>query len=108
MLGRHREIISSLYSLVAEHPLREAFRRQLMVALYRSERQADALEVYRQTRKVLNDELGLEPGQALRTVQEAILNRDEKLIRPEERPAGYRTSGMHDTGYPEKEWVMGR
>jgi DNA-binding SARP family transcriptional activator len=108
MLGRHREIISSLYSLVAECPLREAFRRQLMVALYRSERQADALEVYQQTRKVLNDELGLEPGQALRHVQEAILNRDERLIRPEERPESGQAFGMSGTGYPEKEQVMGR
>lgn len=78
-LGRHREVIGQLYSLVAEHPLREAFHRQLMVALYRSERQAEALDVYQSARRVLVDELGLEPGRALQDLHAAILRADDGL-----------------------------
>lgn len=72
-LGRHREIVGRLYSLTAENPFRETFYRQLMMALYRSERQADALEVYQAARKTLHEELGLEPCEALRNLQRAIL-----------------------------------
>jgi len=78
-LGRHRELVGRLYSLTAEHPLREAFYRQLMLALSRSERQADALRVYQQARNTLNEELGLEPCRALRELQRAILVDDERL-----------------------------
>ncbi|MEU4526396.1 AfsR/SARP family transcriptional regulator [Amycolatopsis sp. NPDC024027] len=78
-LGRHREVIGQLHSLVAEHPLREAFYRQLMVALYRSERQAEALGVYQAARRVLVDELGLEPGRALQELHAAILRADGDL-----------------------------
>lgn len=72
-LGRHREVVGELYSLIAENPFREAFYRQLMLALYRSERQADALHVYQRVRKILHDELGLEPCRALRELQRDIL-----------------------------------
>jgi SARP family transcriptional regulator, regulator of embCAB operon len=78
-LGRHREVIGRLYSLVTENPLREVYYRQLMLALYRSERQADALEVYRSARDTLREELGLEPCRALRDMQRAILTADERL-----------------------------
>lgn len=78
-LGRHRELVGRLYSLTAEYPLRETFYRQLMLALYRSERQADALEVYRRARTTLQDELGLEPCQTLRDLQRAILTDDHML-----------------------------
>lgn len=78
-LGRHRELVSQLYSLVGEHPLREVFHRQLMLALYRSERRADALEVYRRAHRVLDTELGLEPGHALRSLHHAILQSDGSL-----------------------------
>jgi len=78
-LGRHREIIGELYSLIAENPFRETFYRQLMLALYRSERQADALHVYRKARKTLHDELGLEPCRALRELQRAILAGNAEL-----------------------------
>jgi DNA-binding SARP family transcriptional activator len=78
-LGRHREVIGRLYSLVTENPLREVYYRQLMLALYRSERQADALEVYRSARDTLREELGLEPCRALRDLQRAILTADERL-----------------------------
>lgn len=82
-LGRHRELIASLYSLVAEHPLREAFHRQLMLALYRAERQGDALMVFHGAREILDRELGVEPGRALRDLHQAILVADDELeLRP--------------------------
>jgi DNA-binding SARP family transcriptional activator len=73
ILGRHRENVVRLSALTAEHPLRETFYRQLMLALYRSERQADALRVYQTARQTLDDELGLEPCRALRDLHRAIL-----------------------------------
>lgn len=72
-LGRHREIVGWLRTLVAENPFREIFYRHLMLALYRSERQAEALQVYQTARKLLQDELGLEPCRALRELQQDIL-----------------------------------
>lgn len=80
-LGRHRELIGDLYALTAEYPLRESFHRQLMLALYRAERQADALRVYQDVRRVLREELGIEPGRALRRLQHAILADDDELNR---------------------------
>ncbi|MEV7192758.1 AfsR/SARP family transcriptional regulator [Streptomyces sp. NPDC093510] len=81
-LGRHREAVGMLYALTAENPMCEAFYRQLMLALYRSERQADALKVYQSVRKTLNDELGLEPGRPLQDLQRAILTGDMNLMAP--------------------------
>lgn len=78
-LGRHRELVGRLYSLTAEYPLRESFSRQLMLALYRSERQADALDVYRSVRRTIHDELGLEPCRALQELQQGILTADNEL-----------------------------
>lgn len=78
-LGCHREVVGRLYSVTSEYPLHEAFYRQLMLALYRSDRQADALAVYQSARNLLRDELGLEPCQALQDVQRAILAGDELL-----------------------------
>lgn len=78
-LGCHRELVGRLYSLIVEYPLHEAFYRQLMLALYRSDRQADALLVYRSARTVLRDELGLEPCHTLQYVQRAILAGDELI-----------------------------
>ncbi len=63
----------------AEHPYRERFRAQLMLALYRCGRQAEGLDVYRQTRKLLNSELGLEPGVELQELERAILTQDPTL-----------------------------
>jgi DNA-binding SARP family transcriptional activator len=74
--GQHRELIGLLYTLTTENPLREAFHRQLMLALYRSERRADALKVYHSARCVLIDELGLEPCAPMRDLHEAILRSD--------------------------------
>ncbi|MHC3471307.1 AfsR/SARP family transcriptional regulator [Streptomyces sp. 7R007] len=76
-LGCHRELVGWLYSVTSEYPLHEEFYRQLMLALYRSDRQADALAVYRSVRKLLRDELGLEPCQTLQDVQRAILAGEE-------------------------------
>jgi DNA-binding SARP family transcriptional activator len=79
-LGQHRELVGRLFSLTTEYPLRETFYRQLMLALYRSERQADALAVYRSARRTLQEQLGLEPGRALRELQRAILADDDRLV----------------------------
>nr|WP_105971164.1 AfsR/SARP family transcriptional regulator [Streptomyces geranii] len=80
-LGRHREAVGRLFSLVSESPLHEAFHRQLMLALYRSERKADALRVYQKARNILSEELGLEPCRALQAVQRAILLDEESLLQ---------------------------
>jgi Bacterial transcriptional activator domain len=77
--GRHGELVSEISTLVARHPLRERLRGQLIVALYRSGRQADALEAYRDARRTLDEELGLEPSPALRELERAILTHDESL-----------------------------
>ncbi|MBC3989119.1 AfsR/SARP family transcriptional regulator [Streptomyces sp. AC563] len=87
MLGRHRELVSDLYQLATEHPLREALHRQLMLALYRSGRRADALHVYQSARKTLNEELGLEPCRDLQALQQAILTSDDRLELPMPLPA---------------------
>jgi DNA-binding SARP family transcriptional activator/tetratricopeptide (TPR) repeat protein len=73
------ELVAELEALVCEHPLREPLRSQLMLALYRSGRQAEALEVYQDARRTLVDELGIEPGHSLRELQQAILNQDAAL-----------------------------
>jgi YVTN family beta-propeller protein len=85
-LGRNDVLVGELRELVAEHPLRERFRGQLMAALYRSGRQAEALEVYREGRSALRDELGIEPGPALRDLEQAILRQDPGLGAPSVRP----------------------
>jgi DNA-binding SARP family transcriptional activator len=72
-LGRHRELVGELYALTIEHPRKETFYQQLMLALYRSDRQADALAVFQQARSVIGSELGVEPCPALRELNRAIL-----------------------------------
>lgn len=78
-LGRHADLVGELEALIDGHGDRERPRGQLMVALYRSGRQAEALELYRRTRRHLVDELGLEPGPELRSLETAILNQDPRL-----------------------------
>jgi YVTN family beta-propeller protein len=84
-LGDHAALVGELEALVREHPLRERLRAQLMLALYRSGRQAAALESYREARRSLVDELGIEPGGALRELERAILAQDPELEVPADR-----------------------
>ena len=84
-LGRHVELVPELETLVREHPLRERLRLQLMLALYRSGRQADALAVYQNARRTLVDELGLDPSRALQELEQAILRHDPALDPPARR-----------------------
>jgi DNA-binding SARP family transcriptional activator/ABC-type transport system substrate-binding protein len=78
-LGRHQEVAGELASLVKQHPLRERLRAELMLALYRSGRQAEALEAFADARRTLLDELGLDPSEELRQLQAAILAQDPRL-----------------------------
>ena len=78
-LGRHAEVVAQLEALIAEHPYRERLRAQLMLALYRSDRQADALQAYQDARRTLVEELGIEPGERLRELERAILAQDAAL-----------------------------
>jgi predicted ATPase/DNA-binding SARP family transcriptional activator/exonuclease VII small subunit len=78
-LGEHRELAPELRSALADSPFRERLWGQLMLAHYRSGRQADALETFQEARRVLGDELGLEPGPELRRLQEAILAHDPAI-----------------------------
>jgi WD40 repeat protein/DNA-binding SARP family transcriptional activator len=78
-LGRHPELIPEIEALVASNPLQERLRGQLMLALYRAGRQADALAVYRATSELLRDELGLEPSRALQELERSILQQDREL-----------------------------
>ena len=89
-LGRHAELVAELEALVAAQPMRERPRAQLMLALYRSGRQADALAAYRVARETLVEELGIDPGPELRELEAAILRQDESLLleeTPLARPA---------------------
>jgi len=81
-LGRHAQLVPELEGLVREHPLREHLRGQLMLALYRAGRQATALDVYRVGRRLLDEELGLEPDNELQRLEKAILNHDPSLDSP--------------------------
>jgi YVTN family beta-propeller protein len=77
--GHHAKLVPELESLVRAHPLRDRLREQLMLALYRSGRQADALDTYQQARRTLDQELGLEPGRGLQELERRILNQDPTL-----------------------------
>ena len=95
-LGRHDELEAELEAEIARHPLRERLRGQQMLALYRSGRQADALEAFQDARRLLVDELGIEPGPALRQRHEAILQQDPSL------DAAYRRSPARPTEAPRR------
>jgi class 3 adenylate cyclase len=81
-LGRETHLVAELEALVARHPLRERFWAQLMLALYRSGRQAEALEAYQAARETLVEQIGIEPGDELRTLQRRILEQDASLTVP--------------------------
>ena len=89
-LGRHAAVVGELEGLSREHPLREHLLGLLMLALYRSGRQADALEAYRTGRRRLHDELGIEPTPELRKLEQQILRHDAELAAP---PARRRSAG---------------
>jgi DNA-binding SARP family transcriptional activator/class 3 adenylate cyclase len=107
-LGRHTDLVGELEALVARYPLRERLLAQLMLALYRSGRQADALAVFRERRRALSDELGIEPSQTLRDLELRILRHDPALgpaaeaVRPSMRrrpPVLYARSGDLSIAY---------
>ena len=81
-LGRHGAVVAELEALVVTHPLRERLRGQLMLALYRSGRQAEALRAYEDARRQLAEELGLEPSEPLKRLQRSILDEDPALVPP--------------------------
>jgi DNA-binding SARP family transcriptional activator len=95
--GRHRELLAELEQLVAEHPLRERLWGQLMVALYRSDRQADALRTYQDLRHLLGEELGISPTPSLQELERAILEQNPILAPPP--PVG-RDRGPRSDGAP--------
>ena len=99
-LGRHEDVLGELQVLVGEHPLRERLRAQLLLALYRADRQAEALDAYQQTRDVLVEELGVEPGPALQRLQKGILSQDPAL----ELPAG--TASPKGAAFPPTRLVL--
>ncbi|MFJ4326515.1 BTAD domain-containing putative transcriptional regulator [Streptomyces tricolor] len=100
-LGAHAEAVSELTSLTGAHPLRERLRELLMLALYRSGRQAEALAVYADTRRFLAEELGVEPGPALRELQQRILRADPELGGAADGPeAPYRAALVRPAQLP--------
>jgi DNA-binding SARP family transcriptional activator len=122
-LGRHAALVPELESAVAESPLRERLRAQLMLALYRSGRQADALEAYREARRALVDGLGIEPSRPLQDLEAAILRQDRELepaprvvperpllvvARTAERLDGLCTLGAALAAAPRRELIVAR
>lgn len=91
--GRHAEIVGELRELTAREPLREGLHASLMLALYRSGRQAEALDVYRRMRATFMDELGIEPGHVMQDLHTAVLHRDGALDLGNPRPSGRTASG---------------
>jgi Bacterial transcriptional activator domain len=102
-LGRYAELLPELEALMREDPLRERRRAQLMLALYRSGRQVEALEVYRSGRKLLAHELGLEPGEELRRLEKAILEHDPSIATP---PAAPRKALVEKHKPPRRSWPV--
>ena len=95
-LGRHTDLVGELEAHVGDHQLRERFRGQLMLALYRSGRQAEALAAYRDTRRFFVEELGIEPSRSLHDLESAMLRQDATLdVQPERRPS---TPGQEHAG----------
>jgi DNA-binding SARP family transcriptional activator len=99
-LGRHAEVVGQLEALIQEHPYRERLRAQLMLALYRSDRQADALQAYQDARTTLVEELGIEPGERLRELERAILAQDPALAAPLEQEGDAAPRGLAPAELP--------
>ena len=88
VLRRHDDLVGELEALIVKNPLRERLRAQLMLALYRSGRQSEALAAYQDARGKLVEELGIEPGRRLRDLQQSILDQEPKLdLRPSSEPS---------------------
>lgn len=98
-VGHHSELLPQLEEMVANHPYRERLRGQLMIALYRSDRQADALAAYRTARATLAEELGIEPGPALRRLERAILDQDP-ILEASASAAAAATTGRQEQRFP--------
>jgi DNA-binding SARP family transcriptional activator len=97
-LGRHEQLVPELLALTAEHPLREHLHEHLMLALYRSGRPGDALTAYRSSRRMLADQLGIEPGAGLRRLHQQVLAGDPGLDAPLTRqPPGGGPASRLDT-----------
>lgn len=108
-LGRDRELIGELESLVTANPLRERLRGQLMTALYRADRQAEALRVYEQGRRLLAEELGIDPSPELERLQAWILQQDVRLARSSQRGAPRNPyKGLRPFGEQDKADFYGR
>ena len=107
-LGRHGAVVAELEACVDEHPHRERLRGQLMLALYRAGRQAEALEVYRAGRRRLADELGLEPGTELQRLERAILAQDPALDLSDDHGRHHSRSPPGTTRPPRAESVVPR
>jgi DNA-binding SARP family transcriptional activator len=98
-VGRHAELVGELEALIAHHPVRERLRAQLMLALYRCDRQSEALQAYQDARRLLVEELGLEPSRRLRDLEQAILRQDLALDLGLPRAApGEADLGQHASG----------
>jgi DNA-binding SARP family transcriptional activator len=97
--GRHAELVGELTALVASHPLSERLRWQLMLALYRAGRQADALDAYQSARRALVEELGIDPSPSLQDLERAILQHDPSLdwVRTDTAPAGKPAQARHES-----------
>jgi DNA-binding SARP family transcriptional activator len=93
-LGEHAAAIAELRALLVEHPFRERFTEMLMLALYKSGRQAEALYVFDSARRRLSEDLGVDPGPSLRTMHRRVLQADRRLMDTAARPAGMRLAAV--------------
>ena len=99
-IGEHSTVVAELIALVQDHPLHERFHAQLIIALYRCGRQADALQAYQHARRVLLEELGVEPCPELRALQVSVLNQDPALDAPARLPTGTGADRRPDVDRP--------
>src|SRR5207248_9015090 len=107
-LGRSGELVSELETVVREQPFQERPRRQLMIALYRAGRQADALALYRETRRLFVDELGIEPSKSLQALEHAILRQDDSLeAAPAAEAAETHEAGLAPAARPRSRLLLG-
>ena len=108
-LGRHAELVGELQALIAGHPLRERLHAQLMLALYRSGRQAEALDAYRRTRETLAEELGIDPSRPLQELERAVLAQDPGLDwSPRPQPVPPVAASVESTRSPAEPVVADR